>query len=72
MRRNVRRLNREVGNIGATREPIQEVHHEDEADRYDNGMKKHTKSRKAVNLAGISSLKLSHSTRAPKIFSSSS
>lgn len=54
MRRNVRRLNREVGNIGAARETIQEVHHDEDVDRYDNGMKKPTKSRKAVNLAGDS------------------
>jgi hypothetical protein len=61
MRRNVRRLNREVGNIGG-RDIVPEVHNtpqeEEEIDKYDkeNGSKKSSKSRKAVNLAGLPSL----------------
>jgi hypothetical protein len=57
MRRNVRRLNREVGNIGG-REPIQEIQQEEEEDKYEkDSAKKVPKSRKAVNLAGLSLLK---------------
>jgi hypothetical protein len=64
MRRNVRRLNREVGNIGG-REMVPETHsssnmaHEEqeETDKGD-GTKKNSKSRKAVNLAGLSSSSL--------------
>jgi hypothetical protein len=55
MRRNVRRLNREVGHIGG-REYVSENQNQDddEVDKYekDNGTKKPPKSRKAVNLAG--------------------
>lgn len=62
MRRNVRRLNREVGNIGG-RDIVPETHinssfhEEEENDKYDkeNSSKKNSKSRKAVNLAGTAS-----------------
>jgi hypothetical protein len=60
MRRNVRRLNREVGHIGG-REYANETQEEEEVEKYDkeNGTyKKVPKSRKAVNLAGQSFVSL--------------